>query len=40
VDPDVDLAGMVAMVRGTVELVSFAYEPPTLPELFRDAVAA
>ena len=40
VDPDVDLAGMVASVRGAVELVSFAYEPPTLSELFREAVAA
>jgi ABC-2 type transport system ATP-binding protein len=40
VDPDVDLAGMVASVRGKVELVSFAYEPPTLSELFREAVAA
>ena len=37
---DVDLAAMVAAARRTADLVSFAYEPPTLSELFRQAVAA
>ncbi len=40
VDQDVDLAALVAAVRRTAELVSFAYQPPTLSELFRWAVAA
>jgi ABC-2 type transport system ATP-binding protein len=35
-----DLAAMVAAVQRDSELVSFAYEPPTLSELFRQAVAA
>jgi ABC-2 type transport system ATP-binding protein len=35
-----DLAAMVAAVQHDSELVSFAYEPPTLSELFRQAVAA
>lgn len=35
-----DLAAMVAEAQRTTELVSFAYEPPTLSELFRQAVAA
>jgi ABC-2 type transport system ATP-binding protein len=40
VAPDADLAAMAESAqRGTV-LVAFAYEPPTLPELFREAVAA
>ena len=40
VDHDVDLAAMVDAARGTTELVSFAYQPPTLSELFRQSVAA
>jgi ABC-2 type transport system ATP-binding protein len=34
------LAAVVAMARRTSDLVSFAYQPPTLAELFRQAVAA
>ncbi len=40
VEKCVDLAAMVAALGRTTELVSFAYEPPTLSELFRQAVAA
>lgn len=40
VDQGVDLAAMVAAVQRTDDLVSFMYEPPTLSELFREAVAA
>lgn len=40
VDHDVDLAALVSAVRRSAELVSFAYQPPTLSELFRRAVAA
>lgn len=40
VDHDVDLAALVSAVRRSAELVSFAYQPPTLSELFRWAVAA
>ena len=40
VDRDTDLAAVVAAVRSTTDLVSFAYQPPTLSELFRQAVAA
>jgi ABC-2 type transport system ATP-binding protein len=39
VDQDLDLAALVAAARRSVEIVSFTYEPPTLPELFREAVA-
>jgi ABC-2 type transport system ATP-binding protein len=39
VDQHTDLQSLVAATRG-VELTSFAYEPPTLSELFRQAVAA
>ena len=35
-----DLAAMVAAAQRDSELVSFAYEPPTLSELFRQAVKA
>jgi hypothetical protein len=31
---------VVAIARATPEIVSFAYQPPTLSELFRRAVAA
>jgi ABC-2 type transport system ATP-binding protein len=40
VDRDADLAAVVAIARDTGEVVSFAYQPPTLSELFRRAVAA
>ena len=40
VDRDVDLATVVAVAGRAAELVSFAYEPPTLSGLFREAVAA
>ena len=40
VEQDVDLAAMVTAVRDETDLVSFAYEPPTLSELFRQAVAS
>jgi ABC-2 type transport system ATP-binding protein len=35
-----DLAAVVSTAREAGEVVSFAYEPPTLSELFRRAVAA
>ena len=34
-----DLATMVAAAQRDTDLVAFAYEPPTLSELFREAVA-
>jgi ABC-2 type transport system ATP-binding protein len=37
---DIDLAAMVAAARDRADIVSFAYQPPTLSELFRQAVAA
>jgi ABC-2 type transport system ATP-binding protein len=37
---DTDLAAVVAAVRDRADIVSFAYQPPTLSELFREAVAA
>jgi ABC-2 type transport system ATP-binding protein len=40
VDRDVDLATVVTVAGRAAEVVSFAYEPPTLSELFREAVAA
>jgi ABC-2 type transport system ATP-binding protein len=40
VDRDVDVAAIAAAARGIVELISFSYQPPTLSELFREAVAA
>jgi ABC-2 type transport system ATP-binding protein len=36
----VDLAGIVAGARVAGEVLSFTYQPPTLSELFREAVAA
>lgn len=39
VDHDVDLAAVVSALRPTADLVSFAYEPPRLSELFRQAVS-
>jgi ABC-2 type transport system ATP-binding protein len=40
VDRDTDLAAVVAAVRNTTDITSFAYQSPTLSELFRQAVAA
>jgi ABC-2 type transport system ATP-binding protein len=40
VDRDIDLATVVAAASHSTDIVSFAYEPPTLSELFRQAVAA
>jgi ABC-2 type transport system ATP-binding protein len=37
---DGDLAAVVAAARQSDELLSFAYQPPSLSELFREAVAA
>ena len=37
---DTDLAAVVAAVRDRADIVSFAYQPPTLSELFREVVAA
>lgn len=37
---DVDLAAMITTARQTAEVVSFTYEPPTLSDLFREAVVA
>jgi ABC-2 type transport system ATP-binding protein len=36
----VDLAAVAALIADTTDLVSFTYEPPTLSELFRQAVVA
>ena len=38
--PDADLAAVLATVQYRADIVSFAYQPPTLSELFRQAVAA
>jgi ABC-2 type transport system ATP-binding protein len=40
VDPSVDLPQFVTAIQRDTDLVAFAYEPPTLSELFREAVAA
>ncbi|WP_107774591.1 ABC transporter ATP-binding protein [Nocardioides sediminis] len=40
VDQDVDLGALIDAVRRRADLVSFVYQPPTLSELFRSAVAA
>ena len=37
---DTDLAALLATVRDGTDVVSFTYQPPTLSELFREAVAA
>jgi ABC-2 type transport system ATP-binding protein len=37
---DIDLAAVVAAARDRADIVSLAYQPPTLSELFRRAVAA
>jgi ABC-2 type transport system ATP-binding protein len=40
VDRATDLAAVAAAAQHTGEVISFAYQPPTLSELFRQAVAA
>jgi ABC-2 type transport system ATP-binding protein len=40
VDEGVDLAAVITQARQGTDLISFAYGPPTLSELFRQAVAA
>ena len=40
VEDGVDLAALIVAAQRETELVAFAYEPPTLSELFREAVAA
>lgn len=40
VEQGIDLAAMIQALQRDTELVAFAYEPPTLSELFRQAVAA
>jgi ABC-2 type transport system ATP-binding protein len=37
---EADVAAVLAAVRDRADLVSFSYQPPTLSELFRQAVAA
>ena len=38
-DDDTDPAALMAAARNVTEIVSFSYQPPTLSELFRQAVA-
>ncbi len=38
VDREIDLSAVLASVRGAGEIVRFDFDPPTLSELFRDAV--
>jgi ABC-2 type transport system ATP-binding protein len=40
VDRDTDLAAVLGALGRTGEILSLAYQPPTLSELFRQAVAA
>jgi ABC-2 type transport system ATP-binding protein len=40
IDRGADMAAVVAIARRTPDIVSFTYQPPTLSELFREAVAA
>lgn len=40
VDSDADLDAVLAVARGSGDVVSFSYQPPTLSELFHRAVAA
>ena len=37
---DTDVAAVLGAVLDRADLVSFSYQPPTLSELFRQAVAA
>ena len=40
VDSDIDLKAVVTAIGDTTEVNSFTYQPPTLSELFREAVGA
>jgi ABC-2 type transport system ATP-binding protein len=40
VDRDTEVAAVVAHLRGSSEVVSFSYRPPSLTELFREAVGS
>jgi ABC-2 type transport system ATP-binding protein len=40
VGPDTDIAAVLTAVGERADLVSFSYQPPTLSELFHEAVAA
>ncbi len=40
VERDTDPAAVVTLARRTTDIVSFTYAPPTLSELFRQAVVA
>ena len=40
VERDADVAAIAALVERNSEVISFNYQPPTLSELFRQAVAA
>jgi ABC-2 type transport system ATP-binding protein len=40
VDRDIDLPQVIAAAKATGHLVSFAFQPPTLSELFHEAVRA
>jgi ABC-2 type transport system ATP-binding protein len=40
VQRETDLPAVIALVRQTTDVISFVYQPPTLSELFRRAVAA
>jgi ABC-2 type transport system ATP-binding protein len=39
VDRDTDMAALAASAQSSGDVISFAYQPPTLSELFRQAVA-
>jgi ABC-2 type transport system ATP-binding protein len=40
VDRNIDLGAVVAAIEDTTELTSFAYQPPSLSALFREAVGS
>jgi ABC-2 type transport system ATP-binding protein len=40
VEQGIDLEATIGALQRSTELISFSYEPPTLSELFRQAVAA
>jgi ABC-2 type transport system ATP-binding protein len=40
VERDAEVTAVAALVERTSEVISFSYQPPTLSELFRQAVAA
>ena len=40
IEPNADVPGIVAFARSNADVVSLSYQPPTLSELFREAVAA